>query len=70
MSAATQMAPDSIPEDANASMGSIFGFHPETVENSQQADIAQLAYALWQQQGCPAGSAETDWFEAERQLNR
>ena len=30
--------------------------------------IAQLAYSLWQQRGCLDGSAEKDWFEAERQL--
>jgi hypothetical protein len=32
--------------------------------------IAVLAYSLWQQRGCPAGSAEADWFEAERQLRK
>lgn len=31
-------------------------------------DIARLAYALWQHRGCPNGSAENDWFEAERTL--
>jgi hypothetical protein len=28
-------------------------------------DIANLAYALWQYRGCPEGSAEQDWYEAE-----
>jgi hypothetical protein len=37
---------------------------------SQQDDIARLAYALWQQRGCPVGSAEFDWFEAEEKLVR
>jgi hypothetical protein len=27
--------------------------------------IAALAYHLWQQRGCPAGSGEQDWLEAE-----
>jgi hypothetical protein len=27
--------------------------------------IAALAYRLWQQRGCPAGSGEQDWLEAE-----
>lgn len=31
-------------------------------------EIASLAYALWQRRGCPEGSAESDWFEAEQQL--
>ncbi len=32
-------------------------------------DISMLAYALWQQRGCPYGSPEIDWIEAESQLN-
>ena len=31
-------------------------------------EIAVLAYALWQERGCPDGSPENDWYEAERQL--
>ncbi len=31
-------------------------------------DIAALAYALWEQRGCPQGSSERDWCEAEEQL--
>lgn len=30
--------------------------------------IASLAYALWQQRGCPDGSPEEDWFRAEKEL--
>ncbi len=30
--------------------------------------IGELAYQLWQARGCPQGSAEHDWLEAERQL--
>ena len=30
--------------------------------------IGELAYQLWQARGCPPGSAEQDWLEAERQL--
>jgi len=37
--------------------------------NPPQQDIAKLAYALWQQRGCPEGSAEYDWIEAERELS-
>lgn len=46
--------------------------HSKDVEDNVQAqsqqDIANLAYALWQARGCPQGSAEEDWTEAERQL--
>lgn len=32
-------------------------------------DIAALAYALWQERGCPIGSPDEDWFRAESELN-
>jgi hypothetical protein len=32
------------------------------------ASIAELAYQLWVRRGCPEGSQELDWLEAERQL--
>ena len=34
----------------------------------QPEQIAALAYALWQAKGCPEGSAEGDWLQAEREL--
>jgi DUF2934 family protein len=33
-------------------------------------DIARLAYQIWEERGRPIGSAEVDWYEAERQLQR
>ena len=30
--------------------------------------ISALALALWQQRGCPDGTAESDWLEAETTL--
>ena len=33
-----------------------------------QDQIAELAYTLWQQRGCPDGSPEVDWLEAEEEL--
>ena len=35
---------------------------------AETTDISKLAYALWQQRGCPYGSPEVDWIEAESQL--
>ncbi len=32
------------------------------------ADIAALAYELWQAKGCPHGSSEEDWFHAAAEL--
>ena len=40
----------------------------DTENNPLQQDIANLAYALWQQRGSPEGSAEEDWKEAETRL--
>lgn len=36
--------------------------------DQKQEVIAQLAYQLWEQRGCPQGSANADWYEAERRL--
>ena len=32
------------------------------------ARIRDRAYSRWQEQGCPAGTAERDWLEAEREI--
>jgi Protein of unknown function (DUF2934) len=36
--------------------------HPE------HRTIGELAYRIWQDRGCPEGSAEQDWLDAEKQL--
>jgi hypothetical protein len=33
-------------------------------------EIARLAYACWEARGHPHGSAQEDWFRAERELLR
>jgi hypothetical protein len=38
---------------------------PQSETQWKHQEIADLAYALWQQRGCPEGSAEQDWLEAE-----
>lgn len=30
--------------------------------------IAALAHALWMERGCPDGTPDVDWFQAEEQL--
>ena len=37
-------------------------------QQQQQQEIANLAYALWQQRGAPQGSPEEDWRAAEETL--
>jgi hypothetical protein len=39
----------------------------ETVAGDQ---VAALAYQYWLQRGCPIGSPELDWFQAEEELKR
>jgi hypothetical protein len=34
----------------------------------EQKSIGELAYQLWLSRGCPEGTAEQDWLDAERQL--
>lgn len=41
---------------------------PETRELPKHEQIASLAYALWQARGCPDGSPDIDWLQAEQEL--
>jgi hypothetical protein len=59
MSAPTIAVPGSVHHEAETQ---------RTIQSQQ--DIASLAYVLWQQRGCPEGSAEQDWIEAERKLRQ
>ena len=34
-----------------------------------EQDVADLAYRRWLERGCPQGSSDVDWFEAERELH-
>ncbi len=38
------------------------------MQQQSQDRIAQLAYELWQQRGCPQGSPDVDWEQACRML--
>ena len=35
---------------------------------NRSMSVGELAYLLWQARGCPEGTAEQDWLDAERQL--
>jgi len=37
-------------------------------ERLDEAAVAELAYRRWVEKGCPQGSAEDDWLEAEKAL--
>jgi hypothetical protein len=34
----------------------------------EETVIAARAYELWQERGCPIGSDQEDWFQAEQEL--
>jgi hypothetical protein len=36
--------------------------------DARHEQIAELAYALWERNGCPAGTAMRDWLQAERMM--
>jgi hypothetical protein len=35
---------------------------------NRSMSVGELAYQLWQARGCPQGTAEQDWLDAERLL--
>lgn len=40
----------------------------ERNRREDEIEIALRAYELWQERGCPEGSAEEDWIQAEREV--
>jgi hypothetical protein len=41
-----------------------------TSASGQSAQVRALAHQIWEESGRPSGSAEADWFEAERIVRR
>jgi hypothetical protein len=39
-----------------------------TANPERKLIVEALAYELWLQRGCPVGSDQEDWFQAEQQL--
>ncbi len=40
----------------------------ENTSHTDNATIAVRAYELWEARGCPLGSPEVDWLQAEEEL--
>ena len=38
------------------------------LEDQHREAIAELAHRIWLDRGCPSGTAEIDWLEAEEKL--
>ena len=58
------------PETTNLNRPTVKAGESEPSEVLTHEQIAKLAYALWEQRGCPYGSAEFDWLQAERELHQ
>ena len=69
MSTATMSPPGSVQRDLNKTTEGTGAPKTTNGETSRHDEVAKLAYALWQERGCPSGSAEADWLEAEGKLN-
>ncbi len=54
--------------DKNVLSGTTETSRPVVSNELTNEKIQQLAYALWEQRGCPDGSSEQDWIEAEAQM--
>ena len=39
-------------------------------DQAARAEIAEIAYELWRNRGCPSSSADADWLEAEEIVRR
>ncbi|HEY6345450.1 MAG TPA: DUF2934 domain-containing protein [Bryobacteraceae bacterium] len=46
------------------------GIGEEQQNENFHESVALLAYAIWQDRGCPPGTDVEDWLEAEQQLSR
>jgi Protein of unknown function (DUF2934) len=78
MSTAVKPTPGSVQRDAQAwfpripdptPTGDSSSLHSASREDEKKDKVAELAYILWQQRGCPEGVADEMWFEAERSVN-
>jgi hypothetical protein len=38
------------------------------VQEADERKVAALAYDMWRARGCPEGSPEQDWFQAQEEL--
>jgi len=45
------------------------GHSASTESKSSKDQIAARAYEIWTSKGCPKGTSEEDWAQAERQLS-
>ena len=64
------MASRALKIDPTKSVTSDPDTRPVPTETVDEGAIAARAYELWQARGCPVGSPETDWLQAEEELRK
>ena len=64
------MASRALKIDPKKSITSDANTRPIPTETVDEGTIAARAYELWQARGCPVGSPETDWLQAEEELRK
>lgn len=60
--------PGSVQREPDKASVAAYSFQITNLLKSKHNDVRKLAYSLWLEQGCPEGSAERDWFEAEHRI--
>lgn len=59
-----------MPEDEeNLPIEPLNGHVSRSDSREDHQTVAEIAFSLWQERGCPEGSPEEDWYRAERLAN-
>jgi len=61
---------DDITKQEDSSVNSLLLAPSQLVDHATRAEIAELAYLIWQERGCQKASAESDWLEAEHRVQQ
>jgi hypothetical protein len=60
-------------QNPKSKLSPVGGVEPPSVpqeESERVEEVRLLAYYFWERSGYPTGSAEEDWFQAEREVDR
>jgi DUF2934 family protein len=60
--------PGSVQREPDKASVIAYSFQISNLLKSKHNDISLVAYSLWLEHGCPEGTAERDWFEAEQRI--
>src|SRR5579862_8429113 len=66
--AAAPLQPKTPPEPRRSERVADGPLHAIVEQNPDPAEIAAFAHSLWEARGCPSGTAQEDWLNAEMSL--